>query len=287
VDQIIISPDQRTVAVSGENREVVAYDLGTGAETARWEASRYGWVNGMAFLPDGTLVTANDDGRIAFWDAETHEPIDEIRVFDEVTDATAYPGGPVRAAISHDGASIAVTIGERGVGSFVAVYDVATGDERWRRATDEDMSIPTWSPDDDSIAVGTWQNGALEMLDAANGRQRLEPVTASAGFVTSVSYTRDGQMIVVSGTDGTVTLWDPETLTQIGAELPHQANQWTDAHVVDGRRIVDVSASGLVSTWDLDPARWADQACRIAARTLTPAEWNLFLPNATYDPACA
>jgi WD40 repeat protein len=286
VDQIVIALDDDTAVVSGENREIVAYDLATGEETARWEASRLGWVNGMTFAPDGSLVTANDDGRVVFWDLETQEVQREIRLFDEPADVDAYAGGPIRVAVSRDGTSLAVGIGEPDAGSSVAVYDIASGKERWRVATDEFFSTPTWSPDGRSVAVGTWQDGSLKILVATTGRQRGESVTAVAGFVVSVAYTPDGQTIVTSGTDGTVKLWDARTIAQLGATLPHQDNQWIDAHLVDGRRLVTLSTAGLVATWELDPRRWAEQACSIASRSLTPREWALFLPDEPYDPAC-
>jgi WD40 repeat protein len=287
VDQIVIAPHDGTAVVSGENREVVAYDLATGEETARWEASRLGWVNGMTFAPDGTLVTANDDGRIVFWDLETQEVQREIRLFDEPADVNAYAGAAIRVAVSTDGTSLAVGIGEPDAGASVAVFDVASGERRWRETTDEFFSTPTWSPDGASVAVGTWQDGSLKVLDAATGRQRGESVTAVAGFVVSVAYTPDGQTIITSGTDGTVKLWDARTLAQLGATLPHEDNEWIDAHLVDGRRLVTLSTGGLVATWELDPRRWAGQACSIASRTLTQREWSLFLPGEPYDPACS
>jgi WD40 repeat protein len=108
-----------------------------------------------------------------------------------------------------------------------------------------------------------------------------------AGFVVSVAYTPDGQTIITSGTDGTVKLWDARTLAQLGATLPHEDNEWIDAHLVDGRRLVTLSTGGLVATWELDPRRWAGQACSIASRTLTQREWSLFLPGEPYDPACS
>jgi WD40 repeat protein len=181
VDQIVIAPDDAIAVVSGENREVVAYDLATGEETARWEASRLGWVNGMTFAPDGTLVTANDDGRVVFWDLETQEVQREIRLFDEPDEVDAYVGAAIRVAVSRDGSSLAVGIGEPAAGSSVAVFDIASGEQRWRQPTDEFFSTPTWSPDGAPVAGGTWPGGSLKVLDATAGRQRGEAGTAVAG----------------------------------------------------------------------------------------------------------
>jgi hypothetical protein len=36
-----------------------------------------------------------------------------------------------------------------------------------------------------------------------------------------------------------------------------------------------------------DPESWKLRACTLANRTLTPEEWEKFLPGLPYEPACA
>ena len=91
-----------------------------------------GIVNGSV----GALVTANDDGRIVFWDPSTQEQTDEIRLFDPVERQNRYPGAAIQVTSSADGSAIAATISERGGSASTAVFDVATLEERWRRVTD-------------------------------------------------------------------------------------------------------------------------------------------------------
>ena len=38
--------------------------------------------------------------------------------------------------------------------------------------------------------------------------------------------------------------------------------------------------------WNIDPASWKRQACRVANRNLTPAEWHDFLPQRSYRQVC-
>ena len=38
--------------------------------------------------------------------------------------------------------------------------------------------------------------------------------------------------------------------------------------------------------WDVRAASWERQACQIAGRRLTRAEWHEALPDRTYAPAC-
>jgi WD40 repeat protein len=148
------------------------------------------------------------------------------------------------------------------------------------------MTLLAWSPDSRTLALGGSQNGALTLREAATGRRLLQPVTANAGFVLSVGFTPDGSTIVTGGTDGTVRLWDSSTLKQIGSHLPHDENQWAMAWVVRSDEIEVVSGIGKLYRWDLDPRRWADQACLVANRRLTRSEWRTFLPRAPYEPAC-
>ena len=38
--------------------------------------------------------------------------------------------------------------------------------------------------------------------------------------------------------------------------------------------------------WDVDPASWERRACQIAGRSLTQAEWQIYLPDRPYQPTC-
>ena len=113
----------------------------------------------------------------------------------------------------------------------------------------------------------------------------MEPVNANAGFVLTVTFTRDG-LVVTGGTDGTVRLWDADTMKQIGANLPHADNEATVAMAVNADQLLVVSAVGKLHG-DLNASWWADQACLVANRMLTRSEWWSFLPGLPYDPACA
>jgi WD40 repeat protein len=280
------SPDGRVLAVAGENPEVVLYDAANGSETARWTASRHGWVNGMSFAADGSLVTAGDDGRVVVWDVVSQEPKQEYEILPEPADSGSWTGAPFDARHSPDGSRLAVLIVHRGAPVDLTVLDTESGEPAWTEVADEFMAIPGWSPDGATVAVGGWQSGALTLRSAETGQVIGEPVLASAGFVLSTEYSADGQLIVTSGTDGTVRLWDAATLKQIGTTLPQSEHGWATAHVLTDDAILSVSDAGRYWRWDLSPSRWAEQACTVANRTLTEPEWHLFLGDAPYTPAC-
>jgi WD40 repeat protein len=199
-----------------------------------------------------------------------------------------WMGAPFRALVSPEGSRLAVLVQNRGAPMDVTVIDMGTGDRMWTEEADEFAATNVaWAPDSQTIAVGGWQDGNLTLRDAESGEVRLEPVLASAGFVLTTEYTPDGALVVTAGTDGTVRLWDAATLKQIGTNLPQSDNVATTAHVTTAGTILSVSDEGRFWRWDLDPVRWAEQACTVANRALTESEWRLFLGDAPYEPACA
>jgi WD40 repeat protein/class 3 adenylate cyclase/energy-coupling factor transporter ATP-binding protein EcfA2 len=275
------------LAVSGQHSQVVTYDAATGSELARWWASEIAWVNSLVFDGDGALITANDDGRVAWWDPRTGELRRELQIVPFEPDPEAFVGGVARAVPSPDGSTLAVVTYSLGGPQFLQLLDADSGDVRWDGAeTDLFNTVLAWSPDSRRIATGGWQSGELTLWDAATGEPVGSPAKASAGFVLSVEFAWDGSLIVTGATDGTVRLFDATTLTQVGSNIAADDNIWALAHVLPGDEMLVLSFIGHAWHWDLDPARWADQACDVANRNLTESEWNLFLPERDYAPSC-
>ena len=55
----------------------------------------------------------------------------------------------------------------------------------------------------------------------------------------------------------------------------------------NGKQVIAVFGSGIGFIWNVDPAAWNEQACRVAHRQLTRAEWHDFLPQRKYQNVCA
>jgi hypothetical protein len=58
------------------------------------------------------------------------------------------------------------------------------------------------------------------------------------------------------------------------------------AFTPDGHNVVVVSATGAGWVWDVDPSDWLERACAVAGRSLTPQEWQEFLPDRSYHATC-
>ena len=287
VTSLAFSPDANLLAVSGEHGEVVTYEAASGREIARWTASEIAWVNSLTFDADGTLVTANDDGRVTWWDPMTGALRRELRVTPRYENPESFVGAVARAVPSPDGSAVAVVTYEQGGAQELMVLDAETGETWWDGVEPDRWGVVlAWSLDGSTIATGGSQRGDLNLWDAATGRRLAEPARASAGFVLSVEFAWDGSLIVTGATDGTVRLFDAATLKQVGANIPATDNLWAFAHVLRGDEVLVLAQSGHRWRWSLDPRRWADQACSVANRTLTRSEWDAFLPDRDYGPHC-
>jgi hypothetical protein len=58
------------------------------------------------------------------------------------------------------------------------------------------------------------------------------------------------------------------------------------AFTPDGTHLVATYDTGRAYVWDIRPGALARQACRVAGRRLTRAEWQELLHGRPYAPAC-
>jgi WD40 repeat protein len=143
-----------------------------------------------------------------------------------------------------------------------------------------------FSPDGKILATGGGK-GDVRFWEATTGTELGRRVNAWAGFVLDLSWSPSGETLVSTGTDGTVRLIDVNARA-IAGTLPGLDNTWVAAtRAPGGQRVFAVYATGQGSDWSINPDDWASQACTVAGRTLTQSEWDQYLPNRPYSPACA
>ena len=96
-----------------------------------------------------------------------------------------------------------------------------------------------------------------------------------------------------------IFLWDVASRQLIGNPLTaHSYNIEDLAMSPDGRTFVSAGASkpnGIKGTggsaktvrlWSMDLESWIADACRVANRNLTHAEWEKYFPGETYHKSC-
>jgi DNA-binding SARP family transcriptional activator/WD40 repeat protein len=142
-----------------------------------------------------------------------------------------------------------------------------------------------FSPDGKELFVQDF-DGKVTGFDPHTGRS-IATFPAPAGGYSHLLFTVDGQWLVGSDTTA-IYVWDGRTRQLVVSQLPLPSNGATDALALaataDHHLFVGTQTS-LVAI-DMDLSTWESQACSMAGRTLTRAEWTQFLPGRSYAPAC-
>jgi len=101
-----------------------------------------------------------------------------------------------------------------------------------------------------------------------------------------VTFDPSGGEVLTTSADRKLRLWDVASAKLVGTPIPGADTGGRAAFYPSGGRAVAVFGSGIGVIWNVDRAAWKTQACRIAHRNLTRAEWRDFLPRRHYRAVC-
>src|SRR5262249_29245671 len=132
------------------------------------------------------------------------------------------------------------------------------------------------------------RDGTVRFWDAVSAKPLSDPIPADTGVVQQLSVSRDGKLLAAAGDDGSLVLVDANSYRRLGAALPEAPGGPPVLAAIDSRhaRLMAVSSSGSLTVWRLEAAGWLARACSVPGRTLTRAEWRLYLGARPYAPAC-
>ena len=127
----------------------------------------------------------------------------------------------------------------------------------------------------------------MDFWDPATGQRVGREIGGQNGGVASVTYSPDGREVMTMSTgDGKFRLIDLATGKLIGEPLPGADSGGWGTYFPNGKQIVATFWDGTGMVWNVDPAAWRRQACRIANRNLTRAEWSDFLSPRSFRTVC-
>lgn len=290
-----VSPDRRWVAVTSglamtvldarTRDEVTRYELPpTGYESLDGTKPTVGVVCCAAWTRDGSRLLigtqgAANTGGITVVDPSTWEIVEEERV--------DLPVRPEALELSADGRWLAVASGDS---DEVVILDGRTLDVRRTvalRATDR-LTTLSFSRDGRLLAAGG-EFGSLHLIDSRTWAAR-EPVRLGEGAMLQIEWLEDGRTAVAANEDGSVALFDTERGVVRGVPLPGAVDIGPAATYVvpdPGREVVVLGERPTVMRYPTDPAVWLREACAVAGRDLTRAEWERYLPGREWQPTCS
>ena len=98
--------------------------------------------------------------------------------------------------------------------------------------------------------------------------------------MATLGFARQGELLVIVGADGTVRLWDVETVQPVATVWEGTGGASLSPPFYDASSdAMWVATSGRVIEIPLDPAAWVDRACEVLDRQLSEAEWERFVPG--------
>jgi WD40 repeat protein len=126
------------------------------------------------------------------------------------------------------------------------------------------------------------------LWDVASHRPLGTPLVGHTRAIRSIAFGPDGKALVTASADHTARLWDLRTFRQIGIPLSGHTDTVVEvAYSSDGSRVATVSEDKTARLWDVAlPADPAAAACAGAGRSLTPAEWERYLPGEKFRRVC-
>jgi WD40 repeat protein len=246
------SPDGTLFATSSYDSTARLWDVREGR--AHGEPLRHrGPVSKVAFSPNGKLVaTASTDGTARLW--------------------STRDGRPHGRPLQHQGAVTGLAFTPD---STIRLWDTDSGTPRGQPLRhDSPVFALTVSPDG-RFVVGGCLDGTVQLWEIATGR----PWGRSSGPWGPISIATpsvlfrpaDGVLVSSVARDGTVRMWDPETVQTRGQLLRHAAGIGAMAFSRDGKLLATAANDNLVRLWDAvtgrprgRPLRYTNRIVRVA-----------------------
>jgi WD40 repeat protein len=298
-----VSPDGRSVAVTSglattvldtRTREVVGRVVlpangDTGVDGSPYPA---GVVCCAVWTPDGSRLLVGTGGYLpgTLVDSAPRTP-GEIAVVDtatwDVVDRVRLDRVPEVMELDPDGRSLVVASANS---SEVVILDADTLDERRRvpLSVGDSFWAMSFSPDGRLLAGGG-ESGKVHVFDTDTWQAR-EAVPIRDGPTIQLDWLRDNRTVLSTSVTGDVILFDTERVLVRTPPLPASVDgEEGFAHVLpapdDEMVLFNDDRVGL--RYSMDPADWLREACGVAGRELTRAEWDRYLPGRDYEPTCS
>ncbi|AIE76026.1 MULTISPECIES: WD40 repeat domain-containing protein [unclassified Synechocystis] len=202
VSGVAFSPDgERVVSVSGGDRTIRIWERQSG-NLLQTLADNIGPTTSVVFTPDGSqFITGaiGDDRTIKFWDAND---------FQLLGTSPKQPGFINGLAVTPDGRKL---VGA--VRNFVKAWNLADAKELFTvKGPSLEINTVAVSPDSRWVATAN-KEGNIMIFDLVNGKQ-VTTLTGHKGWVLSLAFSPEGNILYSGAEDKTVKIWDLSPLTR-------------------------------------------------------------------------
>ncbi|MDB6073833.1 MAG: hypothetical protein JWO89_1473, partial [Verrucomicrobiaceae bacterium] len=295
-----LSPDEKTVAVAGDEGRISLWSTDTMTNVDGWEA-KGGTVHALSWSPDGLLAAGLDDGSIVLWNTFPARQKERWRAHEGRTSVLQwYQREPVLISGGADGKiSVWNTEGKelhthQRIGPVLAM-DVQRDSNVVAAILGSPQRLIIGKPDqlDDAHEVPLFAEGEALAWQPAGGAMILSkhkhavhlwnPVTEKDEIclmkekiprATAFAWSPNSQIMAVGSLDGSLYLnkpWDPNDKCR---KLNGHVNQVSGVAWLKHRdRLLSIGEDGTLRAWD-DARRTPEMSIMYAPCAIAGAAWN-------------
>ena len=211
---VVFSPDGKTLASCGADCTVKLWNVQDGICIKTFIGHEHE-VFAVAYSPDGYhLASASGDRTVKLWDVRNGHCLNTL---------TGHTNWVRSVAFSPDGKMLASS----GADHTIRVWDVSRGGDG---------------------QVGRWGDGEVGRWGGEDPKSKI--LTGHSGWVRSIAFSPDGEVLASASSDRTIKLWDYETGDCLRTYTGHQSSVYSIAFSSAGDLIVSGSGDRTVKLWD-------------------------------------
>jgi RNA polymerase sigma factor (sigma-70 family) len=231
---LTFSPSGKAVVLATLNPGVQMWEVASSKLVRGLDHPRKGFVNAVAFSPDGKLLASGSWDCILLSDPATGKELGRCEAKMESVNGLAFtPDGKTLISGSQDGK--------------VRLWDVASG--KVRLTLDGRMwpgRCLALTRDGKKVAIGTCGR-TVRLWELPSGKELFTEFEGHDSRVNCLLFSPDGTSLFSGGDSQQIRQWDTATWTQVRL-LPGSA--WNLSLTRDGTRLASVPYRGAVRLWD-------------------------------------